>query len=243
MMRYVLTLLLSLIMTPSFGADYEREKKWADEILPAVLVGDPVYLEQANHHKFLTLFAPVPDAKAAVVLVHGTGVHPDWGLIGMLRSQLADGGYATLSVQMPVLKADAKDEDYPPTFTEGSERLELAIDFLKAKGYKKIALVTHSSGGRITSLFLTKHPKAPVDAWVAIGMPEVWAADKVAMPVLDLYGQNDFPYVLKVAKDKARLLKGKGSKQIEAPGADHFFTGKDDALLEYVKNYLDETLK
>jgi pimeloyl-ACP methyl ester carboxylesterase len=242
-MRYVLTLLLALFMTPSFGADYEREKKWADEILPAILVGDPVYLELADHRKFLTLFTPVTEAKSAVLLAHGAGVHPDWGLIGMLRSRLADNGYATLSVQMPVLKADASAEDYAPTFPEASERLKVALDFLKAKGFRKIALVTHSLSGRMASHFLAGHPQAPVDAWVAIGQPVPWPADKVAMPVLDLYGENDSPIVLEVAAAKANLLKGKGSKQIEAPGADHFFSGKDDALLEYVKTYLDETLK
>ena len=39
-------------------------------------------------------------------LVHGLGIHPDWGLIGALRSDLPDAGYTTLSVQMPVLAAD-----------------------------------------------------------------------------------------------------------------------------------------
>jgi pimeloyl-ACP methyl ester carboxylesterase len=242
-MRYVLTLLLVLFTAPSFGADYEREKKWADEILPAVLVGDPVYLEQANHHKFLALFAPVADAKGAVVLVHGMGVHPDWGLIGMLRSQLADHGYATLSVQMPVLKVDATDEDYPPTFPEAADRISLAIDFLRKKGYRKIALVTHSLGSGMAAHYLNSAPKNAVDVWVAMGTPLVWEAEKVTLPILDLYGENDFPHVLAAAKDKALLLKNPRSKQIAVPDADHFFAGKDDALLEHVKSYLDETLK
>jgi DNA-binding CsgD family transcriptional regulator len=38
-----------------------------------------------------------------VIVVHGLGVHPDRGLINPLRSQLAEQGYATLPVQMPVL--------------------------------------------------------------------------------------------------------------------------------------------
>lgn len=40
--------LAALLLAPatSFAqADYAREKRWADEITPAILVGDPVYLE------------------------------------------------------------------------------------------------------------------------------------------------------------------------------------------------------
>ena len=48
--------------------------------------------------------ASVP--KGAVIVVHGLGVHPDWNLIGDLRTRLAERGYATLAVQMPVLAAD-----------------------------------------------------------------------------------------------------------------------------------------
>jgi len=32
--------------------DYAREKKWADEVVPGLVVGDPVYLETPRgHHK------------------------------------------------------------------------------------------------------------------------------------------------------------------------------------------------
>ncbi len=51
---------------------------------------------------------PPGAAAGGVVVVHGLGVHPDWGLIGGLRTGLADAGYVTLSVQMPVLAATAR---------------------------------------------------------------------------------------------------------------------------------------
>ena len=46
------------------------------------------------------------------IVVHGSGVHPDWGLNNGLRTGLAEAGIATLSVQMPVLGADAPSEQY-----------------------------------------------------------------------------------------------------------------------------------
>jgi len=137
-MRYLLALLALLFGLDALAADYAREQKWADEVLPSVLVGDAVWLAQGNGHKFLGLYTPADQAKAGVVVVHGIGVHPDWGVISALRQQLPEAGYATLSIQMPVLKADAKVEDYPPTFDEAAERLKLAVAFMKTKGHAKV---------------------------------------------------------------------------------------------------------
>ncbi|NWG86927.1 MAG: DUF3530 family protein [Hydrogenophilaceae bacterium] len=227
----------------AFASDYAREKKWADEILPAVLVGDPVYLELPNKHRFLGLYAEAAKPKAAVIVVHGIGVHPDHGLISPLRQQLADAGYTTLSLQMPILKVDAKPEDYPPTFDEAAQRLEKAAAFLKQKGYQKIALVSHSLGCRMSYRYLSSRPDAPIAAWVAIGTSVVDDTSKLKMPVFDLYGQNDLPAVVKNAPKRAALLKGRaGSLQQQVPGANHFFEGLEGNLVEAVRGYLDQTL-
>ena len=57
----------------------------------------------------------------------GMGIHPDWGMVGTLRTELADRGFATLSIQMPILAADAQSEAYPPTFPEAAERIAEAV--------------------------------------------------------------------------------------------------------------------
>ncbi len=244
-MKAVYLLLLALLIAPLDvqAADYAREQKWADEVVPGVVVGDPVYLELANAHKFLTLFTEAPKAKAAVIVVHGIGLHPDWGLIGVLRSQLADHGYTTLSVQMPILANEATGDDYPVTFPEAGERLQQAVDFLRAKGYQKIAIVSHSMGSRMTHNYLLQHPGAPIAAWVAIGMGADLSYKTMKMPVLDLYGQNDLPQVLNGAKQRGDSLKGKAkSAQIVVPHADHFFDNRDAELMRTVQQYLDRTL-
>src|SRR5450759_5775644 len=127
-------------------ADYAREKRWAEEITPGLVVGDAIYLAQKSGRKFLAIYTEAAQPRAAVIVVHGLGVHPDWALIGALRSGLADQGYATLSVQMPVLAADAKGEDYRDLFPDAAERLGAAVAFLKARGHRKIALASHSMG-------------------------------------------------------------------------------------------------
>lgn len=230
-----------LLATQALAADYAREQKWADEVLPAVLTGDPVWLEQGNGHKFLGLYTPADKARAGLVVVHGIGVHPDWGLISGLRQGLPEVGYATLSVQMPILRADAKSDEYPPTFEEAAERLAVAVKSLRDKGYTKVAIVSHSLGSRMAHHYL-RRADAKADAWVSVGLGEAVDLGGLKLPVLDLIGQNDLPQVLKTAPARAAGLKAPGSAQQVAPGADHFFDRQEAALLNYVREYLDKTL-
>src|SRR4051812_20970483 len=133
--------LLLLLLGPALlqaQPDYAREQRWASEITPALVVGEAIYLQQKSGHRFLALYTAVPKAGRAVIVVHGLGVHPDWGLIGALRTGLADDGYTTLSVQMPVLAASALGEEYPALFTDAADRLATAVNFLTGKGYRKI---------------------------------------------------------------------------------------------------------
>src|SRR5678816_4385424 len=66
-MRYIVQVLLLIVVQLAYGADYVREKKWADEITPGIVVGDPVYLEGRAGHRFLTIYTEVPNAKAGPV--------------------------------------------------------------------------------------------------------------------------------------------------------------------------------
>jgi predicted alpha/beta-hydrolase family hydrolase len=226
--------------------DYAREKRWAEEISPAILVGDPVYLAQKNGHKFLAIWAPNAKAVAGVVVVHGLGVHPDWGLINPLRSQLAEQGYATLSVQMPVLMAEMKADAYAPLFPEAAERLATAVAFLRGKGLKKVAIVSHSLGSRMVNHFLNHAADARIDTWVSIGIPsgEYTRPETFGAPVLDLYGEKDFPAVLEHAGQRAAAIRGiRGSAQVEVPGADHFFNGREGDLVRQVRLFLDRRLQ
>jgi pimeloyl-ACP methyl ester carboxylesterase len=239
------TLIAWFAASPAWGAaDYAREKKWADEILPGIVVGEPVTLTDAGGRRFLGLYTEVKSAKGAVVVVHGMGVHPDWGLVGVLRSQLADAGYTTLSVQMPVLAAEAKPEEYEKVFPEAAERLAAAVAYLKTKGYRKIALVSHSLGARMSGYYLANHADPPVAAWVAIGHSGRFKEPQnLKIPVLDLYGEADFPQVLEAASRRAAALKRlPGSAQVAVQGADHFFNGQEDALVAQVRAFLDRAL-
>ena len=240
--RFTALLLGMFLATLAMASDYAREQKWADEILPSVLVGDPLWLDGSGKHKFLGLYTEAANAKGAVILGHGIGVHPDWGLISMLRQSLAEKGYTTLSIQFPVMAADAKADAYAPTFDDAAARLAKATAFLKQKGYAKIAIVSHSLGCRMSYRYLSGKPDAAIRTWVAISSPGAEDWGRLKLPVLDLYGQNDLPGVLQNVSVRAPGLKQPGSTQQRLPGADHFFEGQDGPLLEAVSGYLGQHL-
>lgn len=224
-------------------ADYAREKKWADEVIPGLVVGDPVYLQTPRgHHRFLTLFTPVAGTDKAAIVVHGMGIHPDWGMVGTLRTELADRGVATLSIQMPILAADTKAEAYPPTFAEGAERIAEAVDFLKARGYAKIAIVSHSMGSRMSRVYLAGKPDPAVKSWASLGISQDDYRG-VKLPVLDLYGENDLPPVRVNAAGRKRTLADKASRQVVIARTDHFFSGHEAEMVAAVADFLGATLK
>jgi predicted alpha/beta-hydrolase family hydrolase len=240
--------LAALLLAPisAFGqADYAREKRWADEVTPAVVVGDAVWLELKSGRKFLAIWTPSPKASAGIILVHGRGAHPDARVVNPLRSRLAEQGYATLSVQMPVLAAEILSDQYTPLFPEATERLQAAVAFLRGKGTKRVAIVSHSLGSRMANHFFNEAGEARVDAWVSIGiLGEYIEPGTFKTPVLDLYGERDFPDVLdNSARRAAALRQVRGSGQVQVAGADHFFTGVEDEMVRQVKLFLDNRLR
>lgn len=238
----VVVLLLSVATSLYAAADYAREQRWAEEITPGILVGDPLYLEQTNHHKFLGIYTAATQPKMGVIVVHGMGLHPDWGMIGMLRQQLTDAGFSTLSIQMPVLAAEVGFEAYPALFPEAMERLQLAVNYLKSKGYRRIAIVSHSNGSRMTRTYMVTNP-ADVTTWIALSLTQGDTFEGIKAPVLDLYAENDLPHVLASTVKRKASLKNPDSQQKLVPNADHFFTGREDSMIRAVQNYLNEVIK
>ncbi|MGQ0524572.1 MAG: dienelactone hydrolase family protein, partial [Betaproteobacteria bacterium] len=169
----------------------------------------------------------------------------DWGLVNRLRTGLAEQGYTTLSVQMPVLAADADAARYPPLYPEAAERLSSAVAYLRARSMGKIAIVAHSLGARMADFFVNRMTDPGVDAWVAIGMPGDFISPQAfKQPVLDIYGEGDFPALLENAEKRASVLrKLRGSAQIRIAEADHFFNGREAELVRHVRLFLDRALK
>jgi len=242
--NYILgcTLFISLIIIQSAHAspDYAREARWANEVIPSILVGEPIYLPQPNGHNFLGLYSTSEQKNIGLVIAHGMGLHPNWDLIGVLRQRLNDFGYTTLSIQMPVLEATAGFDDYPKIFPDAVERLQIAVNYLKQQGFKHIVLVSHSNGSRMSRIFMTSKPEN-VDAWIAISLTRNETFKGVNVPVFDLYGENDLPHVLSSIKQRRKSFNSNSaSRQMVVKGAGHFYVGQEEAMVDAVKLYLDK---
>ncbi len=233
-------LLLFVVTQAAFAADYAREERWAQEIVPALVVGDAVYLATPSRAKVLAILTqPAGGAKAGVIVVHGLGVHPDWGLNGGLRTGLAEAGYITLSVQMPVLAATATRDDYRETLPEAGERIAGAIVHLRAMGVARIAIVSHSFGATMVNAYLARPEALPIAAWAPVGMFGGFAAP-AKEPVLDVIAERDFPEVLSAATLRAgNLPRDACSKQLTIGGTDHYFDNRQKELTAAVARFID----
>jgi pimeloyl-ACP methyl ester carboxylesterase len=228
------------------GPDYAREQRWADEIVPGLVVGDAARLETASKRSFLGIFADSAKSRGAIILMHGSGVHPDFAIVGQLRSLLNDAGFTTLSIQMPVLAADAQAEDYPGVFAQANERIAAAIEYLRAKKQGRIAIVSHSMGARMALDYLKRYPGAPLAAWVplAISDGDLKGLPLTAFPVFDVYAERDFEVVLARKNDRAAALREvPGSKQVMVFGADHFFAGREREVAMLLGDLLGPVLQ
>ena len=243
----------SLLFGTTFASDTEKEKRWAEQVVDSIMVGEAKWLN-VGKNKTLSIYTENTTEKAigGAIILHGSGAHPNWDqVVRPLRSQLPDYGWLTLSVQLPVLANEAEYKDYVPLFKEVAPRINAGVKFLKSKGIKNIVIVAHSLGSSMAGYYLAKKPDPAIRAFVAIGVSgNMHKKDEVGfltslktikVPVLDIFGSNDLKPVLQSKKSKADVARKAGNKnytQVKIAGANHFFDNKDDALVKRVRGWL-----
>ncbi len=241
-MRKLVFAMLALLALPAWSiSDYEREKRWADQILPSLMIGEAVWLQQAGGHKFLSLYTEAQKPRGALIVAHGRGWSPDYELYGVLRAKLAERGYTTLAIQLPVLGGGAKIGDYIPTYPDAQERFALAAKFLQDKGYTNIGIVSHSLGATMANHYLINIKETPVKAWAFVGiingLEEMF---RIKIPVLDVFGTKDWEITQVGAYERKKQIdKVAGSRQIAVPDALHFFEGREDDLVNVLTDFMD----
>jgi alpha/beta superfamily hydrolase len=163
----------------------------------------------------------------------------------VLRTALADRGYTTLSIQMPVQASDAGAEAYTPAvFAEAVERIAVAGRWLRARGLANLVLLSHSMGSRMSRAFWEKTndaPDVPYVAWVCLGMAsELTGLGGQHAPILDIYGEFDLPAVRSGAPARAQAIAPiAGSRQLRIAGADHFYNGREAQLADVIVAFLE----
>ncbi len=246
----LLLLLLSPGYLPAAEPDLARESRLAEEIVDVILDGDPEWLE-ADGREFLSIYTEADDSRVAVVILHGRGFHPDWAdTVNPLRVGLVEHGYSTLSLQMPVLEKDASYFDYVPIFRYAHPRIESGIRFLRDNGYQKVVLLAHSCGVHMAMDWIRAENDGAIDAFIGLGMGatdyqqpmrQPFPLDQMHVPVLDLYGTEEYPAVIRLASRRKAMIEQAGqanSRQAVLPGANHYFTDQGDPLVAAVAGWL-----
>lgn len=246
-MKYV-TLLLAAFFLNAQASDFDKEKRWADQTVDSIIDGEAVWLK-AGSHEFLSIYTEAEEESSkGMIVVHGTGIHPNWDqVVKPVRVEMTARGWSTLSIQMPILANEASYAEYVPLYPEVPPRLKSAEDFLLSKGVKKIVIVAHSQGATMSSYYLSKS-KHRVSGFVAIGMGATQkdshlnsanALKSIQIPVLDIYGSDDLPGVLETRDSRKKAgTHNRGYSQKMIQGAEHFFDGKNDVLINAIDQWL-----
>ena len=246
----VLILISCFIFTSVQATDVGKEQRWANEIVDFLIDGEPVWLDD-NGHQFLSIYTQAPDnTDRAIIVVHGTGIHPDWEqVVQPIRVEMTTHGWNTLSIQMPVLANDAGYEDYVPLYPEVPGRFRSAINFLQQQGISEIVIAAHSQGATMSSYYLSRN-NHEVNAFIAIGMgatqkdSHINSAESlksINIPVLDIYGSEDLDSVLNtISTRRQSSTHNKDYKQIITEGSDHFYNGYDEQLIDSINNWLEK---
>jgi len=165
---------------------------------------------------------------------------------------LVEHGYSTLALQMPVLEKDATYYDYVPIFGYAHPRIEAGIKFLRDSGHQKIVLLAHSCGVHMAMDWIRANNDSSIDAFIGLGMGatdyrqpmrQPFPLDGMQVPVLDLYGAEEYPAVVRLAPERKAMIEKAShvnSRQIVLPDANHYFTDEGDALVAAVANWLDQ---
>jgi dienelactone hydrolase len=250
--------LLGIFVLSAQASDIAKEKRWEEQIVPGLVVGEAVKLK-ADGTEFLALHTvpTVDDSKGAVILLHGMGVHPAWPeVIEPLRMILPDYGWHTLSLQMPILNNEAEEKDYLPLFSEVPLRVQAGVDYLKRQGIRNIVVSGHSTGATMAAYYLVTNKDPVVKAFAILsggsGIPGDIRANSLAnfrkikdINIVDIRGGNDAEKVisaLTLRKKIAPGIYGSRYQNLVIDGANHLYRDREDKLADQLNSYLDKNV-
>lgn len=226
------------------ASDLAKEQRWKEKLIADLFDGEAISLNDGEIDFLALITAAGLPRPNAVIIMHGIGVHPDWPqIINPLRVGLAEQGWLTLSIQLPVLDNEASAQEYDEIIHEAGPRIRAAMDLLRDEGAQGVYIVAHSMGARMASAFLAKHDEN-VRGFVGIGMNRGTSAylGEMNLPMLDLYGSEDLEGVLASAKNRAEAAANNPYyRQQIVQGADHFFNDLELDLLMLVSQWLQAT--
>jgi pimeloyl-ACP methyl ester carboxylesterase len=192
--------------------------------------------------------APIEEpARGAVLLLHDLDAHLDWPqVIRPLRLYLSRHGWHVLALQMPAVPlggAPARDDR---RMELGRARVRAGLRDLERLDVAPLVIVGHGWGATLALDWTLAAPEGTIDGVVTINLaapPGLMKRMKdLRVPMLDIYGERATTPVVRTAPHRARAQRSagvQGSRQLLVPGADTEFTGLQDALVKWVRGWLE----
>ncbi|MBI2993906.1 MAG: DUF3530 family protein [Gammaproteobacteria bacterium] len=218
---------------------------------------DEVLRLRAGAREFTALFKPATTANQgrAVLILHGMSGHADWpDVVAPLRNSLPAQGWATLSIQLPVLPPSAPWADYDTTLRRVPARIDSALACLSRLRYGKLAVIGYGYGAMAAAQFLAARGKG-FSAFVGISMlappflmprPDLLDSLRhISVPVLDIYGSRDHADILREVDDRRRAGtqdRTRSYEQFAIEGADHDYAGYEPMLISRIAGWLERSV-
>ncbi len=236
------------------AADVEREMSIANSLAKNIEVGKPVWLE-TERRKFLGIYTTTEAEinNGTVIILHDAGGNPNQDrLIHELRTQLPLHNWATFSLQMPLLEANANQADYYDLFPDALARINSAIDYLVEAKVENIVLVGEGMGALIT-IYVLNDNTMDIKAAVVIGLPVPKTEHKsvqvlsflenLELPMLDLYSYFDaYPVVATARKRRLSAKKNKAYRQDEINSEGRLYPYQNRFLVKRIHGWLSKVL-
>jgi len=240
----------------AFASSILLEASIAAQIRQSLNQGEAIEL-QAGQRRFLAIHAQtsLPTKRGGVIILHGMNQNPDFPrVIRPLRTGLTESGWDTLSLQMPAAYPGGGRQDIEKLAAQAALRIQAGIQFFKENNVSNIAITAHGMGATMAAFYLgqdqfSNQQKQPgsITALLMISMDgsQQQASkylEKLELPILDIYGSQDIDPVKATARERKLAVVAKAGnlnyRQVRMQGADHYFTGQEQALVRTVRSWL-----
>lgn len=239
-----------LLAAAAEAGNQPRELDYASALQHVGGTGGGVWLSSGGQ-SFFALFteAEKTDNSRAVVVLHDMGEHPDQQpIVHGLRTMLPQHNWTTLAIQLPLRELGASQDDYYGLFDEARGRILAAVEYLRIRGAKEIALVGYGMGAAMAAYTLSLDPDGLV-ALAAVSLPVPDSSlpqaqigefiKKIALPILDVYAEFDLPEVADTARQRRMLGKDNPVyRQVRINGENHAYQQDPNMLIKRIYSWL-----
>ena len=233
--------------------DPSREQAWADQVTQYLRVGKIVWLPSPMG-KFLALSMEAIGRGAnhgGVILLPAPDTYPDSNPIGALRTALPHHGWYTLAIQLPTLVVESTPADYVSVLHAACARLQAAITWFDEQRISNLVVLGHGLGAAVAAACVANMKdkdalqgiillEAGGAGTLPAALDPAGALEKIKLPILDLYGEEDTPAVRTGARarEAGRRNRSRPYVQVVLPGVGYSLADAEDIVVKRVATWL-----